>query len=157
MRCGPKTAAADLAVKLKQARSFIEKGYRVKAAVPFRMSERAAAHDMLHRLRIWPPSSRPLLTRRSMSGLHATLWPSTSRRRRAGSAIESLPEWASHVLAATQCRCLGISGNDLSASGAPVVMISSLLTHPSTFKETRGHNQPHMESALCEAGVHNIV
>lgn len=51
MRVGPKTAAADLAVKLKQARSFIEKGYRVKAAVPFRMSERAAAHDMLQRLR----------------------------------------------------------------------------------------------------------
>ena len=51
VRVGPKTAAADLAVKVKQARGFIEKGYRVKAAVPFRMSERAAAHDMLQRLR----------------------------------------------------------------------------------------------------------
>ena len=51
VRVGPKTAKNDLQMKLRQARGFIDKGYRVKAAVPHRHWQRAEAAEMLARVR----------------------------------------------------------------------------------------------------------
>ena len=69
---GPKTAAADLAVKLRQARGFIEKGHRVKASVPFRAPERGAA-QVGERL-FWPVATHAWLLRGQMSRCWATSW-----------------------------------------------------------------------------------
>ena len=51
VRVGPATAENDLMVKLKHARGFVEKNYRVKMFVPFRNQQRQAAFAMLDVLR----------------------------------------------------------------------------------------------------------
>ncbi len=51
VRIGPTVAEHDLQVKLKQARGFVEKNYRVKLFVPYRMQQRQDAFVMLGRLR----------------------------------------------------------------------------------------------------------
>lgn len=51
VRIGPTVAEHDLQVKLKQARGFLEKNYRVKLFVPYKMQQRQEAFAMLSRLR----------------------------------------------------------------------------------------------------------
>jgi translation initiation factor IF-3 len=51
VRVGPTTAQHDLQLKLKQARGFLEKDYRVKISVSFKRLEQQQASDMLARLR----------------------------------------------------------------------------------------------------------
>ena len=51
VRIGPTVAEHDLQVKLKQARAFVEKKYRVKLFVPYRMQQRQDAFNMMGRLR----------------------------------------------------------------------------------------------------------
>ncbi|CAL8470874.1 g10416 [Coccomyxa elongata] len=51
VRIGPMVAEHDLEVKMKQARGFVEKKYRVKLFVPYRMPQKQEAFAMLNRLR----------------------------------------------------------------------------------------------------------
>ncbi|BDA45531.1 probable translation initiation factor IF-3 at C-terminar half [Coccomyxa sp. Obi] len=51
VRIGPMVAEHDLEVKMKQARGFVEKNYRVKLFVPYRMPQKQEAFAMLSRLR----------------------------------------------------------------------------------------------------------
>lgn len=51
VRIGPMVAEHDLEVKMKQARGFVEKNYRVKLFVPYRMPQKQEAFAMLNRLR----------------------------------------------------------------------------------------------------------
>lgn len=51
VRVGPATAEHDLQMKLKQARGFLDKNYRVKVSVSFKNPEQQKASEMLGRLR----------------------------------------------------------------------------------------------------------